>query len=112
MSEEKTSNLNEIETRNGETKPSPDLEIKKSQEGAFQDWQSIIGGEWEESNHEALIDASDKKKASYDLKLSEKVGATLKQQEEDLKTIKEYYEREVRAMKYGFEKEGAVAITG
>lgn len=87
------------------------MEIKKSQEGAFTDWQSIIG-EWEESNREAMIDASDKKKASYDLKLSEKVGASLKQQEEDLKTIKEYYEREVKAMKYGFEREGAVAITG
>lgn len=59
-----------------------------------------------------MIDTSDKKKASYDLKLSEKVGASLKQQEEDLKTIKEYYEREVKAMKYGFEREGAVAITG
>ena len=87
------------------------MEIKKSQEGAFQDWQSIIGV-WEESDREAMIDASDKKKASYDLKLSEGVGASLKQQEEDLKTIREYYEREVKAMKYGFEKEGAVAITG
>ena len=46
------------------------------------------------------------------MKLSEGVGASLKQQEEDLKTIKEYYEREVKELKYGFEKEGAVAITG
>ena len=93
------------------TQPAINLEIKKSIEGAFEDWQSNIIGDWEAYGVE-LVNASDRMKTSYDLKLSEGVGASLKQQEEDLKTIKEYYEREVKELKYGFEKEGAVAITG